>query len=249
MTPVVMYTNNLANGAANTALGTVADQAVTRNPNGGYMFPTDRKVVAAFGLIPDGTSLRIVSPTLRSFVLPHIDPFSVQAAPENNPPFSLFLGTGIPLEATEGIQVEASRGGAGAADAYAVLWIAKAVPTPRIGEIFTVRCTSAVVFAEGTWTLGALTFETQLPAGKYEIVGMSAYGANLLVARLVLPDDPERPGVLGQQAQGEFNLDNFRYGRLGSWGIFDAYNQPQVEMLGTGAGVTQVVYLDLIRRS
>lgn len=242
------YTNDLASGANQVSLGTVTDQALN-SVNSQYQMPRDMRVLAGYVGAPDCTLARINSPQLRRYILPAIDPISLTALPANVPPLAKWKGGGPLIMTSEQFVVQASRAVVAAADAYALLWIGDTPTESTGGQTITIQVTSAITIAEGVWTAGALTFSDSLPAGNYDVVGMSSYGTNLLAGRLIFPgSQTERPGCLAQGAQGEWSDDTFRRGNFGRWGTFRSYLLPQVECFGVGAGTSQIHYLDIVPR-
>lgn len=240
------YTNDLASGASNVALGAINDQVVPIT-NSLYQPGQDFYLHALYAGIPDCTALRINAPSLQLPTLPYIDPLSLTALPANLPPITRFGDHGLQLQAAETISLEASRAVVAAADAYALMWLFPRPVTRAPGAVRTIRFSTAVTIAEGTWAGGSLTMTSSLQAGTYQVVGMQTYGANLLASRLLFSNQVLRPGCLGQGAQGEWNSDDFRRGNLGVWGTFTNTTVPTIEHLGVGAGSAQIGYLDIVR--
>lgn len=240
------YGNDVASGVSDTVLAAVQDQALATQ-NSRIFPPMNRQLLAAFA---GGTSLTIARLDSASLLLngrPIIYPLDSGTAGGSLPGYIFYGDRGITLPGLEQIGVLVSRAVAAAADTYAFLWhTPRFVPAPG-GPTKTIRCTSSVVFAEGTWTIGNLTFDTALSEGRYAVVGMAAQGTNMLAARLVFPQQVERPGVLGVDAVSQYVYPTWRMGNSGLYGVFQNYNPPQVEMLGVGVGTTQEVYLDLIK--
>jgi hypothetical protein len=110
----------------------------------------------------------------------------------------------------------------------------------------TIRCTANSTGAAGGWRLGTLVPDQALPNGQYHVIGMRVTGANCLAARLNIPGESERPGVLCNVDATSWVYPSNRFGFAGSMGRFTNTNLPQVEVLGTGAVAAQVVSLDLI---
>lgn len=243
---LAFYTNNLASDAVNTALGVVADQAITFGTTT-YFLGDPAKVIAAYAQNDGYTDVRINSPSLRDPFLPHLDPLRVAATVPDVPPVLIYGDDGPTIPANENFSVEASRGTVVASDAYVLLWLSFYRKMAPIGPRIKARFTSAVTIAEGTWSVGALTFADTLPAGSYAVVGLSTYGTNLLASRLVFQGGGYRPGVLAQQAQGEWNGPSFPRDLQGEFGRFLNTVQPNIEHFGIGAGTSQIGYMDLVR--
>lgn len=240
------YTNDLASDASLVALGSVADQAWTRDTTG-YFMPDNLKLWAAYAGNDAFTTVQLDQPSLRDPFLPYVEPFSLTTLPANTPPVYKVFEFGINLHKNEYLRVRGSRGTVVASDAYALLWVGRnRIPVPP-GPRRTIRWTSSTTIAEGTWALGSITFDVTLPEGKYCIVGMAAFGTNLLAARCVFTGGVWRPGVICQGAQGEWVEPAFDRNELGKYGEFLNTLQPQVEFFGVGAGTSQIGYFDLVK--
>lgn len=242
------YTNDLADATTDTALGTIQDNVISR-PNGRYQMPHDMVALGGYLGTVGATQGRLDVPSFRRLFRPSLDPVSVTALPGDNPPIAWWGTDGVTIPETEEFVVNAGRTSGAAADAYALIWATTGLRPKRPGPVLSMRATAAITIAEGTWAQGQMTFNDNLPRGTYAVVGMAAFGTNLLAARLIFPAGTLRPGCLAQGAQGEPIQPIFRNGGLGEWGRFKAYALPQLECLGVGAGSAQIVYLDLVQVS
>lgn len=241
------YTAGLAIGATNVALGSVVDQAVTRNATG-YFFPDDMKIYAAYVGIPNGTAARVNSPSQRDPFLPYLFPISLTALPDNIPPVYLPRDRGPTAYNNEYLTIEASRGGAAIGDSYTLLWLTKGLQPVPPGPVRAERFTATLTGAAGVWTIGNIAFADQLPNATYAIVGGAFFDTNMLAGRLVFNGGNYRPGTLAQGAQGEWTTPAFTQFEFGLWGKFWSQTPPQFEGFHVGAGSGTVTgYLDLIR--
>lgn len=154
----------------------------------------------------------------------------------------------LPLELDGNESLTASLDGAagGAKDGYVLLEYCDGPVKSAPGTSFTVRATGTATLAAGSFVNTAITFDTVLPAGSYNVVGLRAEGANLAAARLAFVGQVARPGVLG--VAGPFQEDNLRYrqGNAGVFGAFDTNQPPTVDCLGK-TDTTQVFYFDLVK--
>lgn len=240
------YGAAIASGAADIIVPAVQDQAMPTQ-NSRIFPPSNRQLLSAFG---GGTALALLKLDSASLLLngrPLIYPLDSGTAGGSQPGYIDYGDRGITLPGREQIGLLASRAVATAADVYGFLWHTERFAPAPVAPTKTIHATSAVAFANGTWTLGNITFDTALSEGRWMVIGMACDGANLLGARLVFPGSPERPGVLATTAVSEYVYPNWRMGKAGVYGTFQNYNPPQVEMLGTGTGSTQNIYLDLIK--
>lgn len=242
---LAFYVNDLASAASLVTVPSVTDQAIN-SQSSGYFLPEDFTLGWAYAGNDSFTQVRLNQPSLREPFLPSLDPLSLTALPANNPPVNLYGDYGPKLYKNEILTVQASRGVTAASDAYVLLGITKGRRNPSPGRRIKMLFTSAITIAEGTWSIGAMTFTDTLPSGRYAITGLSAYGTNLLAARLVFSGGGYRPGVLAQGAQGEWNGANLPSDYQGLMGTFENTVQPQLECFGVGAGTSQIGYLELV---
>lgn len=240
------YTAALADTTTDTAIGTVTDQVISR-PNGRYQMPMDMQVYAGYAGGPGATQARIDVPSMRRLFRPHIDPLTVTVLPGDNPPVALFGEGGVMIPETEEMTIAGGQTSGAAAVFVGGLWAGPRLKPKPPGPVFTMRATAAIVTSAGVWGAGSMTFNDQLPAGNYAVVGMAAFGANVILARLIFPAGTLRPGALAQGAQGEAIQPYWRMGAMGEWGRFKAYALPQVEIFGAGATAAQILYLDLVQ--
>lgn len=246
---LAFYENlNLAGALANIAA--VPEQQFAVNGDD-FRVPTDLTRMIGAACCSDNatapTRAQVQSPTLRLVANVDVEPI-VNALTWGSPPEgALHPEVGVPLTADEALNFAVE----GAADAtppehYGVVWIADAPPDPVGGEIFTVQCTATVAQAADVWTNGALAFSTDLPVGRYAVVGMKARSADGVVARLVFREKAARPGVLMANAAADLDPYWCRFGRMGVFGEFSSLQPPTLDVLG-GVAAAQVVLLDLIR--
>jgi len=119
---------------------------------------------------------------------------------------------------------------------------------PVSGKMYSVRATGAASLATATWVNTALTLSQTLPAGHYQMVGCSAWGANLCAARIFFVGGQWRPGVLARNAEDNNEWKDFRFGAIGVWGEFDNTVPPTIDCMGI-TDTAQVFELDLIKVS
>jgi len=153
----------------------------------------------------------------------------------------------VELDVSETIQAKVAEDAAGASRCTVLIWLGDEIEPAPEGRILTVRATASKTLSAYAWTNAALTFTQSLPAGRYAIVGLRAYSANLLAARLVIPGVWHRPGCVGIASAYAPDVPRFRYGAAGNWGEFEHNLPPTVDFLATAADTSQVVHLDLVQ--
>lgn len=126
------------------------------------------------------------------------------------------------------------------------------LPAAPAGEPILVRCVGTTTLTPYQWTSVKITPEVQLEAGTYSVVGMIAYSANALAARLIIPGQVWRPGVPALSGASEYaamkhvnelfaGLPQFEFGK------FSHIALPEVQFLSAAADTSEVVYLKLIK--
>lgn len=221
----------------------IADQHVTVKDND-LTIPDLNFLVAAliFGNAPTQAQLR--SPSLRRLILEDIGKMlatetcvgavDVLEDKRDNP---------LELTVSEKLNVYTIH----TLDGWALIWLADGPVTPVTGDIRTVKCTVVTHGAADVWTNSALTLSQTLPAGRYQVVGMRAFGTNLLAVRLVFVGGTWRPGVPAGDSIDDPEVPQFRNGRFGAFGEFEFDQPPSVDLLGTGVSAAEEIYLDLIQ--
>lgn len=195
----------------------------------------------------DLTQAQLSSPSLRAKNLIDIAPFDATAEPEEPSAVHIFPDRAVALVSGEGLRFLAAEDGAGAARQTGFAWLMDQIDAAPGGEVRTVRAQATQTLVANVWTLGTITFDQQLEAGRYAIIGFRAEAAGLVAARLVIPGSAFRPGVVGYDAVNDTENQMFRRGMLGNWGEFEHTFPPQVEFLSVSADTTEVLYLDLVK--
>jgi hypothetical protein len=240
-------------GAAWTQLAALADQHIKVVGDDLYV-PNDLPNIAAAAFGIDTTTeafVRIVSPSLRARSNIYFEPTNGQsgAAQEpNSPQIATDLRSSpIPLVPGEQLNCETNSNPGAAQDQWGLLWLSDGPLVPVEGDIFTVPATNTTTLTANAWTNGALTFSSDLPRGRYAVVGMRARSAGLVAARLVFIGGRWRPGVLGTDTVGDIEAPMFRLGGMGEFGQFEDDEAPSVDFLSISADSAQDVILDLIQ--
>lgn len=252
MFTTVAFYENTDQAAAYVALNAVADQHV-RVVGDDVQVPTLNNVIAVAGGVDTTTAqrARLVSPSLRERASFQVTPLNGQAAAaqEPNSPQAVqdLRFSPIPLVVGEQLNFEAFANPAAAQDQWGIVWLADGPITPVTGFIFCVRATSATAAVAGAWTNVALTFDEDIPRGRYQVVGLRGQSTGMVACRCVFVGGGPRPGVLGTDAQGDITPPYFRYGGLGVFGEFEDTEPPTIDVLAVSADATQEYWFDLIQ--
>jgi len=135
------------------------------------------------------------------------------------------------------------------ADAYelGLVWLMDSlVPVPA-GRVHCIRCAGSTTVGALAWSACPLTLPSDLPSGRYAVIGAVFESATCRMGRLLFPGQTWRPGCIGIGEEVYQSMRSFRLGRKGVWGYFEHHAPPQAEMLCHSADTSQVVYLDVIQ--
>lgn len=243
------FAGSVAQDAVLAYVPTLVDEILTPFSSTVYTIGTPLKLLRYYARGNAVSKVQFDSPILRLVGPPQVQPFDTAADPPSLPPINKRDLMAMTLQPNDPLGMQVSRAGAGAAVCQVLIWASGAMPATPVGAARRVLGTSAITLTTSSWVSGALTFSQSLPTGRYDIVGMSAQGANLLGARLIFSGQTWRPGVLAQQAAGEYDHEWFSAGNFGTFGSFDSWAPPTVQCLGYGAGASQSIYLDLVPRN
>jgi hypothetical protein len=236
-----------ATGVANTDVDMtpVADGLMTIQ-NGHFLPQSDGKLLWAYsgGLTQSRT--RIVTPTLRQIVNPYIRPLDNAAHPVGLPGFARYNLNPLTLKGLEEISVFMQNTSTAVCNALLGLSLTPMMPAPQ-GNIFTIRGTGTTTLTALGWSIVSATWSDTLPSGNYVCVGLSAFSATCIGARLTFEGQWERPGCLGTDLVTSQEWPYFHNGNLGVWGNFHSYRMPSLEFLSVSADTAQTVFMDLIR--
>lgn len=241
------FFGSVAASQTDLPLAPVVDPQLTTN-NNGMLLPETGRIIAAYASGLGVTQGRINVPSLRVVSLPRVHPVNKALFPVDDAPINKLGDQGPRILRSETFQAQLTTDAtAGPNASYMFNWL-KFGPSPApSGDITTIRATSTVTGVAGSWVLGALQLETDLPSGRYAIVGADVIGATAQAMRFRFAGGGYCPGVLVQQAAGQFFLDTFRYGRMGAFGEFDNSLPPQIDVLAEAGAVTLTVFMDIIK--
>ena len=107
--------------------------------------------------------------------------------------------------------------------------------------------TGTTTAVAASWTTISLTWDNQLPVGRYALVGGHFTSATGVAWRTIFEDQMARPGGLAVDAGNERTATMFRKGGLGIWGTFDSNRMPVFEVLCSAADTAQTLLIDFVR--
>lgn len=252
MFTLVGFSESIDPAGAFNALTALVDPHVTVNGDD-VQIPVLNKIIAVAGLIENTAEaqLRLTCPSLRMKSRFMVEPLNMAgaAAVEPGSPHRVLDLRRNPIELVTGerLNAETDSNPAAAQIQSAFVWLADGPVEPINGAIFTVHATATTTLVAQSWTGCPLTFDEDLPRGRYQIVGLRVRSAGCLAARVFLQGNPWRPGVLGVDAQDDIEHPMFRYGQLGVFGEFEDTDTVTVEVCSASADTAEDFYLDLIQ--
>lgn len=254
MQPLIQPSFHLLGFSASVA-ASQTDSALTPYNDGffsrgqsGILLPSEMEVFRSVGMGLGLTEYLLNVPSMRQISQPRYGTVNKALLAVDDAPI-LIQGDYAPtVMATEGVNYAVTTdatAGPNLTRVYA--WVRNRFRPANKGRATTIKATASVTAVAGSWVGGSLTLSQDLPSGYYEIVGAAAFGTGLAAVRFRLPGATLAPGVLAQQAAGEFMLNNQRWGELGSFGSFQNSQLPTVEIDGTSGAITATIYIDIVK--
>lgn len=216
--------------------------------NGNFIPQEDHGVLFAAAMSADLQRARISTAKLRTITTPWIRPIRSAAIPAAEPRVADYRANPLVLKGYEEIEIDAFQSNAGAQEVTALLGLAwgpqSAAP---VGDIMTMRGTATTAAVADTWTTLAVSWQDNLPQGRYAVVGLEVQSANARAARMIIENQYPRPGSVSVTAIGDRQHEMFRKGGLGLWGVFTNIRMPIIEVFCNAADAAHEIYLDIIR--
>lgn len=241
------FRGSVTNGTTNTTIAGVLDQIIPRNAANNFLTPEGSNIKMAVAGGVNASRARINTPSLREVGLPYIAPLQTGVAAQSPPNIAFYGDYGPRPRGADELSVESTHTDAAAQIQFALVWLTfgrKAIPP---GQRYRLRNTAAITGVIGSWASGSMTPDQTLPSGIYAVVGMDAFGTNLLGARLIFSGGGYRPGVLARNAVASIPSPLFTNDELGVFGEFDSVALPTLEIYVEAANSAQEIYLDLVR--
>lgn len=201
-----------------------------------HFYPNeDYDLVYALALSTATDRGRIVTPRIRGVAQLQVWPINVGATMNSPQRPADYRRHPFRLRSFEEVSYEVTLSGVAAQDVYCVLGLMRQfVPVPA-GDIFCLRGSSTTAATADAWSTIAVTWEQNVPQGRFPIVGLSHRSTNGVACRLNVPGQWERPGCLSVAALGDIPHEMFTTGGLGIWAYFQNTAMPVVEVLANAA--------------
>jgi hypothetical protein len=213
-----------------------------------YVIPEAvRNLAGAFAASANLTDTVLETPSLRRVAPIYVSPLNSGSVKPTSPVrFMDMFDNPLPLTATEQLSAKVAGSETAATDFIVIAFLSDGAVRPVTGPYYTVKATANATLQPWQWTPVTPTFASTLPVGRYQIIGLRAQSPNLIAARIVVPGQPWRPGVIGVGAITDKEADRFRFGRAGVLAEFDMSTGFQIECLASAADTSEVFYIDLV---
>lgn len=213
--------------------------------------PTDANQLVGVHLVGATITRGVVtSPSLRAIGNVEVLPIDDAAEPTSNLKPQLQLNNPFQLVSGEALNFNTTNSGAAATEQYGFVWLADAPVTPFTGgNVVHILATATITAVVDAWTSGQTVLGTDLPTGRYAVIGFRVEGATLVAARLQFTDQGLRPMVIGYDDEADQDDTRFRDGSLGILGEFNHDSPPVLEVMCVAADTTQQLILDIVKLS
>lgn len=194
------------------------------------------------------TRSQFQAPSLRNVAQLEVQPVMNAMPGAGAAPGGLFVDD-HPYQLDDGEELAAyvAHSAAGAERNYAFVRLHDTVPQPinPNTKIYTVRITGTTTLTANAWSNAALTFDQNLPRGKFACVGGRFNSAGALAWRFVVNNITNRPGGVAQQSDLALDSPFQRRGKLGVWFEFDYLSPPTIDVFSTSADTSEEGVIDL----
>jgi len=267
-----LYSSSVTQGATSFQQLTyfTPDNVVPKLVNGAQVPAVLNNLHSILGVGAHLVAVRAQAPSMLPFPYTYFSPNNRGTAFESPPRIWDLSTRPLPLRVTEELDIFVTQNSSGSETEYVAVQWCDGPPTPLgvgtnpsamvgnpvlPGRFFTVHSSTSTTVTAGAWTAVALSFDQNLPAGTYALVGARAYSATGLFFRLFPSMGPVwRPGGICVQAYDSMDAFNQRYlapyGTAPSgWGVWLTFYQnvpPQIEFFCTSADTAQEAWLDLV---
>jgi len=226
----------------------VSDPAVTL-VNSHPIFPVPVQAIMAYvGQDTHITRAFLTTPKLRAINQCYLRPMDIAAATvASRPPVVEFFHHPLSLNPIDENQVLMTTS-ANVTTPNVAIWFGDGNFNVPQGDLITIHASQSITLVSGGWAYGTITLDSPLPAGRYSVIGASAFGTNMLFFRLIFPNQVWRPGGIAGLTAAFIDTRYHRWGNLGEWGQFETFALPQLDTFGSSAGAQTIdLSLDIVR--
>lgn len=230
-----------------TQINAVPDGIYQISSAGNWIYPQALDLIQVYAGAVTLTRAQLNSPKARQITPINWQPINGTLTPATLPNVVDLTDRPFRITAQEEQQVLVTDSAAGPNNCYYLSWVQQMYePCPR-GDIYTLHASATTASVASTWTLVQPVFDTQLPAGRYSVVGGTYVAATAVAFSLTFDNQYQRPGGLGQVNFTDQPWWRQLKGGLGKWGDFDTVTLPRISVLNDGVVNVHDFFLDIIR--
>jgi hypothetical protein len=242
---VVGYTANTF-GVNNFDMAPIPDDIIAIS-NGHYL---PHMPLQFYGGWLSGTlmsAIRLVTPRSRQIVPPPLYPIQGTTLPPDRPHIFDRRNNSFTLNAVEEVSMQVNLGGAANALSYAIMFWGQSLDPVPTGDIYALHGTATTAAVANTWSTVVVTWDQTIPAGTYTIIGSQHVSTNAIAHRWIFKNQILRPGFISQTALTNISDPSVYYGGWGSFGSFNTYTYPSVQVLCNGADAAHDITMFMIK--
>lgn len=242
---VVGWQESVDNGGVLAPLNAITDNHITTLGDDIVVSSENILIGGAAYMSADATRVNLQSPSLRRVCPFEVTPVTLAITPTDNNNMRIPYDNGVPLETNEALQGWEN---GNTASVHTILaWLCDAKPQPVMGKMISIPFTATITAVVGAWVGAQIALTTDLPTGKYPVIGAGVVGANGVAFRFNPIGSINRPGGIVSQLVSDPNKLPFRFGYLGKWFDLDTVQLPQMEIVAMVAGaITFQGVLDIL---
>ena len=236
---------SLAN-VANTDVPALNDGILSIR-NGHHVPAEDLQLVASLPLGALLVRARINNPYLQAIAQPYLLPVQRTALPNTIRSLADYRKHPIPYRNSEEIQYQITNSGAGPTNTYIISALKRSDNPAPTGQPYMLQGTSTTAAVASTWTPVSMTWNFNLPAGLYSVIGGVYYANNAVAFQVTFDGMYYRPGGIGYATEGIEPWMPQLTGGFGEWGQFNTISLPRITVLNDSTDASHTIYLNCVR--
>jgi hypothetical protein len=193
------------------------------------------------------SAIRLVTPRSRQIVPPPLYPIQQATLPPDRPHIFDRRNNSFLLNAVEEVSMQCNLGGAANALTYAIMFWGQSLDPVPTGDIYALHGTSVTAATANAWSTVTVTWDQTIPAGTYTIIGSQHVSTNAIAHRWIFKNQILRPGFISMTSLGNIADPSMYYGGWGSFGSFNTYTYPSVQVLCNGADASHDITMFMIK--
>jgi len=244
------YYKSLSATADNDELVAQTDNVLTIS-NDRFLFRENRRLLWATAIGGSLQDASISAPSFSNITTPYLrSGINKVDNPGDLPNVEDMTNSPFSLAAREELSFRVNQESGGSAEDYVggigIQW--DRIPASN-SSYFTLHGTSTTAAVAHSWKELSVTWQNQLPAGRYQIISGAVITDQGYLFRVICANQIPRPGGLAISGYGSRNSHVYSPGYLGSWGEFESFVMPGIEVFSETTTAEHDVYLTIVKIS